>query len=237
MLVAPLALHNVSVELVVLLHAPQCWAGQCSREEEAVGWRDAWRNLEHLKGRLSLGQGQGQGGAGAARRAIDAIGVSNFEAAQLRALLALARERVAVVQNWMDPFHHDKDARELCAQFRVAYMAYSSFGTQWLGRGSGRFASEEDNPVFTNPALASIATKHNASIAQVVLAWLVAQGATAIPRASSMAHIAENFNFLLTASHAQNGQGEVAGVVLDEADLDLFAQLDGILGNPWDEEL
>jgi hypothetical protein len=52
-----------------------------------------------------------------------------------------------------------------------------------------------------------------------------------------MAHIAENFNFLLTASHAQNGQGEVARVVLDEADLDLFAQLDGILGNPWDEEL
>ena len=45
--------------------------------------------------------------------------------------------------------------------------AYSSFGTQWLGR---KFP-EDHNPVFYNPLLQRLADKHQADIAQVVLAW------------------------------------------------------------------
>jgi len=50
--------------------------------------------------------------------------------------------------------------------------------------------------------------------------------ATAIPRASQPHHLRENFQFL---SNQRN-----LPVFLEEGDLSLIGELDGILGNPWD---
>eukprot|EP00601_Ochromonadales_sp_CCMP2298_P028526 CAMPEP_0173326894 /NCGR_PEP_ID=MMETSP1144-20121109/1311_1 /TAXON_ID=483371 /ORGANISM="non described non described, Strain CCMP2298" /LENGTH=251 /DNA_ID=CAMNT_0014271239 /DNA_START=66 /DNA_END=818 /DNA_ORIENTATION=- len=128
----------------VLLHAPWCWEGHCTKEEEAVGWQTGWKNLEALKGKHSIRN----------------IGVSNFHLAQLEQLAGMASERVSLVQNWMDPFHQDREVREYCAQHNIQYMAYSSLGTQWGGR-------LPYNPVLSSPLLQRIAQKHGASVAQV----------------------------------------------------------------------
>jgi len=99
------------------------------------------------------------------------IGVSNFDIDILRELESSANVKVSVVQNWMDPFHQDTEVRRYCADNDITYMAYSSFGTQWEWK-------LEHNPVFLNPVLDRIATKHSCSIAKVVLSWLLQEGKT-----------------------------------------------------------
>ena len=190
---------------VVLLHAPSCWRGHCTREEESHSWQEAWQALESLKG-----PGPGQ---------IHAIGVSNFDRKQLKELLDITNKRVSVLQNWMDPFHHDADVRRMCIENGIVYMAYSTLGTQWeqkLGR----------NPVFTSPDLQRIAEKHNRSIPDVVLSWALQEKVVAIPRASSAAHIESNAALIGTDGYPQ--------VFLDAADMRDIQMLDGSLGNPWD---
>ena len=46
-------------------------------------------------------------------------------------LLGFANTKPALLQNWMDPFNQDRAVRSLCEEHGIAYMAYSTFGTQW----------------------------------------------------------------------------------------------------------
>lgn len=73
-------------------------------------WQEAWRTLEELY----------------AEGKVRAIGVSNFSDHLLRELLAMARVVPAIVQNWMDPFHQDREARSFCAE-KGAPMALGLF--------------------------------------------------------------------------------------------------------------
>ena len=65
--------------------------------------------------------------------------------------------------------------------------------------------------VFDVPELIEIAEKHGVSPAQVALAWVREKGAFPIPKATSEAHIRDNYGSL--------------GLELDEADI---AAIDGI---------
>lgn len=74
-------------------------------------WRDAWRELERLY----------------REGAIQAIGVSNFSANLLRELLEMAVVTPAAVQNWMDPFHQDRDVRALCSENGELWYLYFTY--------------------------------------------------------------------------------------------------------------
>lgn len=114
----------------------------------------------------------------------------------------------------MDPFHQDKEVVDFCRDHQIAYMAYSSFGTQW---GGPRRA-----PVFSNPMLKLISEKHNASIARVVIAYITSfLNVTIIPRSEKEKHLADCFSTTTSFS-------------LDESDTKRILQLDGILGSPWE---
>ena len=139
--------------------------------------------------------------------------------------------KVDVVQNWMDPFHQDKEVRALCAEHGIQYMAYSSLGTQW---------NRNPNPVLSSRVLRRIALKHGASVAQVVIAWVIAEGAIALPRSSSEQHLKENFAGYVNSKNVQNemqesGNGNMA-VQLDAVDLAEIIRMDGILGEQWDSK-
>ncbi len=200
---------------VVLLHAPNCWPGHCTPEEEKVGWRTGWKNLEKLKEIHN----------------IQHIGVSNFDISLMEELLRLSDSKVAVVQNWMDPFHQDAEVRALAAAHHIQYMAYSSFGTQW---SNGRARFRDHNPVLNldsrygeNLVLRQLAERHGVSIAAVVLSWAMQMdGVTIIPRSSSPQHIADNFGFL--------SAGLAQPVVLSGEEVAEITALDGVLGYPWD---
>ena len=104
--------------------------------------------------------------------------------------------------------------REYAAENDIAYMAYSSFGTQWEGKLRGK------NPVLNSEVLKRIADKHGCSIADVVTSWVIEEGAVAIPRSSHVERVRSNAVY----RHS----------FLDEQDMKDIRDLDGTLGNPWD---
>ena len=109
---------------------------------------------------------------------IDRIGVSNFEPEHLDAATDALGETPFANQVEMHPMLQQDDLRAYADANDVELVAYSP-----LARGH----------VFDAPEIPDIAEKHDASAAQVSLAWLREKGVTAIPKATSEAHIADNW--------------------------------------------
>ena len=112
---------------------------------------------------------------------IDRIGVSNFEPEQVREAVELTDAPIFANQVELHPMLPQPELREACAAEDVELVAYSP-----LARGQ----------VFEVPELVEIADSHDASAAQVSLAWLREKGVTTIPKATSEAHIRDNLQSL-----------------------------------------
>jgi 2,5-diketo-D-gluconate reductase A len=112
---------------------------------------------------------------------IKAIGVSNFDSAQLEDLIAGSDVKPAINQIETHAFFQEGKAHDFLKQHGVQMQAWAPF-------------AEGRNKLFTNSTLAGIAEKHNKTIAQVCLRWHYQRGIIAIPRSSKKAHIAENMN-------------------------------------------
>lgn len=113
-------------------------------------------------------------------------GVSNFDTGDLDELLAVAGEGAIACNQVL--YHLRERAIEhavipWCAQHGVAAVAYSPFG-------------HDDFPAPATPGgkvLAAIAAKHQVSLRQVALAFLIREASLfAIPKASSIDHAADN---------------------------------------------
>jgi len=167
---------------VVLLHAPFCWHGHCSKQQEQITWRMGFKNLELLQQKYH----------------IKYIGVSNFNHFQLHELLtnvASHPSKVNILQNWMDPFHQDREVRILCNEYHIQYMAYSSFGTQWEYSHNGK------NPIWENVVLQELALQYQVSIPMLILSWLWHEQVVAIPRSTNLYHLQENFQLHFCHDH------------------------------------
>jgi 2,5-diketo-D-gluconate reductase B len=89
----------------------------------------------------------------------------------------------------MHPLLQQRDLREYCEDADIELVAYSP-----LARGD----------VFDVDVLTEIADAHDASAAQVSLAWLRQKGVTAIPKATGADHIRDNWESLdITLSDAE----------------------------------
>lgn len=109
---------------------------------------------------------------------IDHIGVSNFLPDQLATATEVLGEVPFANQVEMHPLLPQEDLREAVAGTRTEIVAYSP-----LARGA----------VFDEPEITAVAEKHGVSEAQVSLAWLREKGVTVIPKATSRAHIEDNW--------------------------------------------
>jgi len=111
---------------------------------------------------------------------VDEIGVSNFTVDLLEEAVDVAPEPIFADQVEMHPMLPQADLREFCDQedVDVELVAYSP-----VARGD----------VDDVEALQDVAEKHDATPAQVALAWLREHGVTAIPKASSRDHLRENW--------------------------------------------
>ena len=112
---------------------------------------------------------------------IDNVGVSNFTPEQLREATAVCDAPVIANQVEMHPLLPQAELREAADELDVNLVAYSP-----LARGE----------VFDVPEIQEVAEKHDASPAQVSLAWLREKGVTAIPKATSETHIRDNWESL-----------------------------------------
>jgi diketogulonate reductase-like aldo/keto reductase len=109
------------------------------------------------------------------------VGVSNFEPHHVEEAMEILDAPLFANQVEMHPFLPQEELREHAAEHDYELVAYSP-----LARGA----------VFDSDVLTDIADDHDASAAQVSLAWLNEKGVTAIPKATGRDHIADNWQSL-----------------------------------------
>jgi diketogulonate reductase-like aldo/keto reductase len=119
------------------------------------------------------------------------IGVSNFDVAELDAVLAGAVVPPVVNQVQFSPFKYRRALLEACAQRNVVLEAYSPLTT-------GRNLADD--------RLAQVAERNGRTPAQVLLRWAVQRGIPVIPKSTRRERIAENaqiFDFTLSDADLQ----------------------------------
>ena len=110
---------------------------------------------------------------------VRSIGVSNFLPEHLDRIIEATGVVPAVNQIELHPRFQQRAAR--------AYHEAKGIVTQsWSPLGQG-------GELLKTPQIVAIADKHGRSAAQVVLAWHLAHGLSAIPKAADAAHMADNF--------------------------------------------
>lgn len=118
-----------------------------------------------------------------------AIGISNFQPDRVMDLICFNEIVPAVNQIETHPFHQQIENQQFLQQNGVQIESWGPF-------------AEGKNGLFSNELLASLGEKHNKSIAQVVLRWLVQRGVVAILKSVRKERMKENldvFDFQLTA--------------------------------------
>ncbi len=110
-----------------------------------------------------------------------AIGVSNFGVEHLEELFAYAKVKPAVNQIEFHPYIYadQKATLDFCKKHGIVVEAYSPLA-------HGRHVGE--------PLILEIAKKHNASSAQILLAWCLAHGTIPIPKSTDPGRMKENLD-------------------------------------------
>jgi diketogulonate reductase-like aldo/keto reductase len=115
------------------------------------------------------------------------IGVSNFSAAELGAVIAAGAVPPAVDQVELNPQHYRRALLDACARHDVAVEAYSPLGT---GRS------------LADPTVSGIAGQCGRTPAQVLLRWCLQHGFVVITKSTHRDRIEQNariFDFALSA--------------------------------------
>lgn len=158
----------------------------------------AWRELEQL-----YTEGK-----------IRAIGVSNFEPAQLVDLIAYNKVAPVVNQIETNLYCQRTEERKWLDKKNVAHMAYAP-----LGQGNR-------NEMFQESAVLTLAEKYHKTASQILLRFLIQKNVIVIPRSSKPKHIKENF--------------EVFDFALTDHEMEQLSALDqkkALIGNPNCPEL
>lgn len=182
------SLKNLQTDYIdlVLLHWP------------FANYYAAWRELETLY----------------AEGKIRAIGISNFEPAQLVDLIAYNQVVPVVNQIETNLYCQRTEERVWLDKKSVAHMAYAP-----LGQGNR-------NEMFAEPTVLALAETYHKTAAQILLRFLTQKGIIIIPRSSKPERIKENieiFDFSLTEDE-----------MTQLTDLD---QKIAMIGNPHNPEL
>jgi 2,5-diketo-D-gluconate reductase A len=114
---------------------------------------------------------------------VRAIGVSNFQPDRIMDLMIHNKILPAVNQIEVNPFHQQIDTQTFLQDNNVQVEAWAPF-------------AEGKNNIFQNETLLSIAAKHNKSVAQVILRWLVQRGIIALAKSTRKERMMENINVL-----------------------------------------
>lgn len=142
---------------------------------------DAYRALEQL-----LADGR-----------VRAIGVSNFMVEHLKTLRDHTEVMPAINQIELHPYFTQPEVRALNTQRGIVTQAWSPIGGITAYGGSGV-------TTFEDQAIGAIAAEHNRTPAQIMLAWHLQEGRSAIPKSVTPSRIAENFDvFDITLSSAE----------------------------------
>ena len=119
---------------------------------------------------------------------IRAIGVSNFQPDRLMDLMVHNQITPAVNQIEVNPFQQQIETQKFLQDNSVMVEAWAPF-------------AEGKNGIFQNETLLSIAARHNKSVAQIILRWVVQRGIIALAKSTRQERMIENigvFDFELS---------------------------------------
>ncbi|GAA0737130.1 aldo/keto reductase [Sphingomonas japonica] len=121
------------------------------------------------------------------------IGVANFLPEHIEALADATGVLPVLNQIELHPHFQQRRLREFHARHDIVTQSWSP-----LGQGK----------TIEDPVIARIAGEHGATPAQVILAWHLHHGFSAIPKASGHAHMADNF----AAKDLSLGEADIAAI-------------------------
>ncbi len=122
---------------------------------------------------------------------VRAIGVSNFQPDRVMDLIVFGNIPPAVNQIETHPFNQQIAAQEFLQDNHVQTESWGPF-------------AEGKNNIFQNEVLLSLASKHNKSVAQIILRWLTQRNIVVIPKSVRKERMVENFNvFDFELSHEE----------------------------------
>ena len=129
---------------------------------------------------------------------VKAIGLSNFNEAQIREILSVCEVNPALLQTELHPYGQEKELKRFLAQNEIAAQA-------WYPLGHG------DAALLEEPVFIKLGEKYKKSPAQIILRWHIQDGNIVIPGSKNPAHIRDNFelfDFALTVEK----MAEIAGL-------------------------
>ncbi len=137
------------------------------------------------------------------------IGVSNFSIQKLQKLISSCKQKPEVNQVEHHPLLQQPKLLEYCATEGILITAYSPLGSM----DRPQSLKVKNAPVVLDtPAIRAIAETNGCSPAQVVLAWDVQRGISAIPKSVTPSRLLENL--------------EAADITLSNTDLQKIEALD-----------
>ena len=129
---------------------------------------------------------------------VKAIGLSNFNEAQIQEILDVCEVKPAVLQTEVHPYSQEKALKEFLNKEGIAIQA-------WYPLGHGDKALLEE-PVFTK-----LGEKYGKSAAQIILRWHIQDGNIVIPGSKNPDHIRDNFD-LFDFALTDEEMGEIAAL-------------------------
>ena len=112
---------------------------------------------------------------------VRAIGLSNFNKAQIEEILSLCEVRPTVLQTELHPYHQEPELKAFLQENGMAAQA-------WYPLGHG------DKALLQEPLFARLGEKYGKSAAQIILRWHMQSGNIVIPGSKNPAHIKANFD-------------------------------------------
>lgn len=114
-------------------------------------------------------------------RKVRAIGLSNFNEAQIREILEICEVKPSVLQSEVHPYSQEQALKQFLVQEGMVIQA-------WYPLGHG------DKALINEPLFTELAQKYGKSNAQIILRWHIQAGNIVIPGSKDPDHIRDNFD-------------------------------------------
>lgn len=112
---------------------------------------------------------------------VRAIGLSNFNKAQIEEILSLCEVKPTVLQTELHPYDQEPELKGFLKENGIAAQA-------WYPLGHG------DKALLEEPLFAELGRKYGKSAAQIILRWHIQDGNIVIPGSKNPDHIKANFD-------------------------------------------
>lgn len=129
---------------------------------------------------------------------VKAIGLSNFNEAQIQEILDVCEVKPTVLQTEVHPYSQEKALKEFLNKEGIAIQA-------WYPLGHG------DKALLEEPVFARLGEKYGKSAAQIILRWHIQDGNIVIPGSKNPDHIRDNFD-LFDFALTDEEMGEIAAL-------------------------